>query len=105
MSFSDEAAILSRGKVVKVPNGGKCLLCGKVYTTLGYAQRHFSMVHVDVGPRLNCNICNKTLKHEASLNHHLRIQHGIYQSGSGHLKENNVQVDVQIKEEVKYLKK
>ena len=52
------------------------------------------MVHVDIGPRLNCHLCNKTLKHEASLNHHLRVQHGIYQS-----KDAVVNVDVQIKEE------
>ena len=39
------------------------------------------MVHADSGPRLRCPRCDKTLKHEASLQHHLRVQHGVYQTG------------------------
>ena len=73
-------------RVVRHGNdGGKCLACGKVYSSLGYAQRHYEMVHSSSGPRLKCFRCDKTLKHEASLQHHLRIQHGIYQNKIGQM--------------------
>ena len=67
-------------------DGGKCLACGKVYSSLGYAQRHYDMVHSDSRPRIKCFKCSKTLKHDASLQHHLRVQHGIYQkAGMGQI--------------------
>ncbi len=59
--------------------GGQCLECGRCFSQVGHARRHYDLVHKQSDLEFGCHICNKTFKHMTYLTHHLRQSHGIYQ--------------------------
>jgi ribosomal protein S27E len=67
--------------VVELPDGrGKCLLCGKVLSSISTARRHSDLSH-GAQEAVSCHLCDDTLfSHQGSLNNHLRRKHNIYQS-------------------------
>jgi uncharacterized C2H2 Zn-finger protein len=76
--FADE------GRIARTQGDkGLCLQCGKIFSTLGSARRHFNMTHVTrasgtVPPP--CPICGKQFRHIETLKDHLRKLHQVYQA-------------------------
>jgi len=62
-------------------NGGKCLLCGRVFSIYTNARRHYQFVHAaDESDASECHLCKKVYKSQPVLVQHLRNMHGVYKS-------------------------
>eukprot|EP00096_Caligus_rogercresseyi_P002605 TRINITY_DN147_c0_g1_i10.p1 TRINITY_DN147_c0_g1~~TRINITY_DN147_c0_g1_i10.p1 ORF type:complete len:315 (+),score=103.66 TRINITY_DN147_c0_g1_i10:361-1305(+) len=71
----------SKGKYVKLSdNRGKCLVCGKIFSTYHYSRRHFDLVHNSLTKTAMCEICCATYKNIDSLNSHKRNCHQIFKN-------------------------
>ena len=59
-----------------VPDGFRCLPCGKVSLSKSHARRHVRMVHMNTAEQeVACNICGKKYRHKWSLDAHQRKVH------------------------------
>ena len=77
----EELAEAEHGReVAKEGGGGKCLTCGRNFTSFYSAKRHHQTVHAVNEERAVCDICLQAYKNRATLLYHMRTAHQIYHS-------------------------
>jgi len=72
---------IPEGGVVKLPDGGgQCNLCGRTFSGLRNAKRHFSTVHLQTNSPCMCPVCKKTFIRKELMKDHLRRKHKMYKA-------------------------
>ena len=65
--------------LVPVPEGVKCLTCGKILSNLQNARRHYKIIHATDknDKKFKCPICHRGFAVESYKVDHMRCMHGI----------------------------
>ena len=72
---------IPEGGVLKLPDGGgQCSLCGRSFSGLRNAKRHFSTVHLQENSPCLCPVCKKTFIRKELMKDHLRRKHKMYKA-------------------------
>lgn len=58
--------------------GGQCNVCGRVFSGLRNAKRHFSTVHLQENSPCMCPVCKKLFIRKELMKDHLRRKHKMY---------------------------
>jgi len=58
--------------------GGRCNYCGRTFSGLRNAKRHFSTVHLQENSPCTCPVCNKGFIRRELMKDHLRRKHNMY---------------------------
>jgi len=78
---TDGTKEIPEGGVVKLDNGGgQCSLCGRSFSGLRNAKRHFSTVHLQENSPCMCPVCHKTFIRKELMRDHLRRKHKMYKA-------------------------
>jgi hypothetical protein len=67
--------------VIRLPDKtGQCLVCGKRFSYVDSARRHYNLVHVARSDQsVTCHVCSGQFRNLIYLRNHLRTSHGIFQ--------------------------
>lgn len=72
-------AELYGGGIVRLPGGGgQCSVCGRSFSGLRNAKRHFSTVHMQENSPCTCPVCKKPFIRKELMKDHLRRKHKMY---------------------------
>lgn len=58
--------------------GGQCLVCGRAFSGLRNAKRHYNTVHLQENSPCRCPVCKKTFLRKELMKDHLRRKHKMY---------------------------
>ena len=58
--------------------GGQCNVCGRSFSGLRNAKRHFSTVHLHENSPCLCPVCKKSFIRKELMKDHLRRKHKMY---------------------------
>lgn len=65
------------GVASKRDGGGCCLTCGKTYSLLRNAKRHYQEVHLSTNQVFKCKFCGKVFNRKRYRDEHLSKKHGV----------------------------
>ena len=78
--------LLADGGIERLPGGGgQCLVCGRAFSGLRNAKRHYHTVHLQENSPCRCPVCNKTFLRKELMKDHLRRKHKMYKDMYRHL--------------------
>ena len=67
------------GMIERLPGGGgQCLVCGRAFSGLRNAKRHYNTVHLQENSPCRCPVCKKTFLRKELMKDHLRRKHKMY---------------------------
>ena len=77
---SNQSSLSSDGGMIeRLPGGGgQCLVCGRAFSGLRNAKRHYNTVHLQENSPCRCPVCKKTFLRKELMKDHLRRKHKMY---------------------------